>query len=206
MPFKSEKQRRYLYSQKPEVAKKFAVDSAKKGKIIKLRGGGMDMGNKSNQAQSAAMGNTSVGRRDSNLGGKTSTMSGSGNVLNNQTNQVTAKSGPIQVPVIGPLSYGFNKISTGLYNAKNLKEARKDDILGGEMLTTGQKTTGPAGNYGGGDNNNSLCPDGTNPPCKTPTTQIKAPAKTPNTFLSGFKAYDDGGEVIISSNVDKSLL
>ena len=80
MPFKSEKQRRYLYSQKPEVAKKFAVDSAKKGKIIKLRGGGMDMGNKSNQAQSAALGNTSVGRRDSNLGGKTSTMGGSGNV------------------------------------------------------------------------------------------------------------------------------
>ena len=27
-----------------------------------------------------------------------------------------------------------------------------------------------------------------------------------NNFLSGFKAYDDGGEVIISSNVDKSLL
>ena len=44
MPFKSEKQRRYLYSQKPEVAKKFAVDSAKKGKIIKLKGGGADMG------------------------------------------------------------------------------------------------------------------------------------------------------------------
>jgi len=188
MPFKSEKQRRYLYSQKPEVAKKFAVDSAKKGKIIKLRGGGMDMGNKSNQAQSAAMGNTSVGRRDSNLGGKTSTMSGSGNVLNNQTNQVTAKSGPIQVPVIGPLSYGFNKISTGLYNAKNLKEARKDDILGGEMLTTGQKTTGPA--MMTSDNNNNLCPDGTKPPCKTPTTQ----------------KFELGGEIVISSNVDKNLL
>ena len=27
MPFKSEKQRRYLYSQKPEVAKKFAAHS-----------------------------------------------------------------------------------------------------------------------------------------------------------------------------------
>jgi len=204
MPFKSEKQRRYLYSQKPEVAKKFAVDSAKKGKIIKLRGGGMDMGNKSNQAQSAAMGNTSVGRRDSNLGGKTSTMSGSGNVLNNQTNQVTARSGPIQVPVIGPLSYAFNKISTGLYNAKNLKEARKDDILGGEMLTTGQKTTGTATIGGDNDYSSSACPDGTNPPCKTPTTQIKAPAKSP--FLSNFQSYDDGGEIVISSNVDKNLL
>ena len=59
------------------------------------------------------------------------------------------------------------------------------------------------------DNNNynvSLCPDGTNPPCKTPLTQIKNPVSTPNPFLSGFKAYDDGGEVVISSNVDKSLL
>ena len=204
MPFKSEKQRRYLYSQKPEVAKKFAVDSAKKGKIIKLRGGGMDMGNKSNQAQSAAMGNTSVGRRDSNLGGKTSTMSGSGNVLNNQTNQVTARSGAFQLPTIGPLTAGFNAISKSIYNNKNLKEARKDDILGGEMLTTGQKTTGTATMGGDNDYSGSACPDGTNPPCKTPTTQIKAPAKMP--FLGGFQSYDDGGEVVISSNVDKSLL
>ena len=66
MPFKSEKQRRYLYSQKPEVAKKFAVDSAKKGKIIKLRGGGMDMGNKSNQAQSASMAGASTGQTKTN--------------------------------------------------------------------------------------------------------------------------------------------
>ena len=49
-----------------------------------------------------------------------------------------------------------------------------------------------------------LCPDGTFPPCKTPATQIKAPAKNP--FLGGFKSYDDGGEVIISANVDKDLL
>ena len=27
-----------------------------------------------------------------------------------------------------------------------------------------------------------------------------------NPFLSGFLSYDDGGEVVISSNVDKSLL
>jgi hypothetical protein len=31
MPFQSEKQRRYLYSQKPDVARKFAEHSAKKG-------------------------------------------------------------------------------------------------------------------------------------------------------------------------------
>ena len=34
MPFKSDKQRRFLYSQKPEVAAKFAKDSKKK-KVIK---------------------------------------------------------------------------------------------------------------------------------------------------------------------------
>ena len=33
MPFKSAKQRRYLYAEKPKVAKKFAMDSAKKGKL-----------------------------------------------------------------------------------------------------------------------------------------------------------------------------
>ena len=31
MPFKSEKQRKYLYANKPEVAEKFARDSKKKG-------------------------------------------------------------------------------------------------------------------------------------------------------------------------------
>jgi len=159
-------------------------------KIKKFKGGGMDMGNKSNQAQSAAMGNTSVGRRDSNLGGPTSTMGGAGNVLNTQTNQVTAKSGPVQVPTIGPFTYAFNKISKGLYNAKNLKEQKKEDVLGGEMLTTGQKTTGPAMMGGDNNNNNNLCPDGTTPPCKTPTTQ----------------KFELGGEIVISSNVDKNLL
>jgi len=53
--------------------------------------------------------------------------------------------------------------------------------------------------------NIQLCPDGTYPPCKTPATQINSVSK-PNTFLQDFKAYDDGGEVIISSNVDKDLL
>ena len=159
-------------------------------KIKNFKGGGMDMGNKSNQAQSAAMGNTSVGRRDSNLGGPTSTMGGAGNVLNTQTNQVTAKSGPVQVPTIGPFTYAFNKISKGLYNAKNLKEQKKEDVLGGEMLTTGQKTTGPAMMGGDNNNNNNLCPDGTTPPCKTPTTQ----------------KFELGGEIVISSNVDKNLL
>jgi hypothetical protein len=266
MPFKSEKQRRYLYSQKPEVAKKFAVDSAKKGKIIKLRGGGMDMGNKSNQAQSAALGNTSVGRRDSNLGGKTSTMGGSGNVLNTQTNntqtnntqtnQVTAKAnsnffnpvttglnlvGSLTANIPG-LGFAFDvgkKAVKGIQKTTRTQTAKGETIFGntkpgnkGMPITRDYyRTAGkpldvmsPQGSQymkdagflkgpktitdGGGreDNRKSLCPDGTNPPCKLPATQIKQPVSTPNTFLSGFKAYDDGGEVVISSNVDKSLL
>ena len=59
---------------------------------------------------------------------------------------------------------------------------------------------------GTGGSSQQLCPDGTVPPCKLPTTQIKKPVTTKNPFLSGFRAYDDGGEVVISSNVDKSLL
>jgi hypothetical protein len=38
MPFKSDKQRKYLYKNKPAVAKKFAKHSKKKGKKKKCRG------------------------------------------------------------------------------------------------------------------------------------------------------------------------
>lgn len=122
--------------------------------------------------------------------------------INTGSNQVTAKSGPLKVPAIIPGSTLINAVSKSLYNRKNLKQAREEDILGGEMLTTGQKTIKPVVS----DNNNTqLCPDGSYPPCKTPGQQIKAPAQK-NMFLSDFKAYDEGGEVVISSNVDKSLL
>lgn len=66
------------------------------------------------------------------------------------------------------------------------------------------KNKGYVENNGGG--NQQLCPDGTYPPCKKPVTQIKQPVTKPNNFLSGFQSYDDGGEVVISDNVDKDLL
>ena len=56
MPFKSAKQRKYLYANKPEVAKKFAMDSAKKGKMLKLKGGGADMGAKDRAQERADRG------------------------------------------------------------------------------------------------------------------------------------------------------
>jgi hypothetical protein len=42
MPFKSQKQRRYLYAEKPEVAKKFAKDSKPKA----TKKGARDRGNR----------------------------------------------------------------------------------------------------------------------------------------------------------------
>jgi hypothetical protein len=55
------------------------------------------------------------------------------------------------------------------------------------------------------DNNVQLCPDGSAPPCKSPGTQLST-MKPKSNFLSGFQAYEDGGEVIVSNNVDKDLL
>jgi len=104
------------------------------------------------------------------------------------TNQVNVKTGPAKLPVVGPLTAGFNFISKNLYNQKNLKDARKNDLLSGEMLTTGTLQTKNATLDRG--ENTQLCPDGTYPPCKTPATQT----------------YDSGGEIVISSNVDKNLL
>jgi len=49
----------------------------------------------------------------------------------------------------------------------------------------------------------TLCADGTLPPCKTPIT---TPGTTKDPFLSDFKTYNKGGDVVISSNVDRNLL
>ena len=69
MPFRSEKQRRYMYANEPDIAKKW---SKKYGnKIKKLRGGGMDASQ--DDFGGGKTGNTSGGRTDSYLGGKTST-------------------------------------------------------------------------------------------------------------------------------------
>jgi hypothetical protein len=185
MPFKSEKQRAYLFANKPKLAKKWADKYGTK--ILKAKGGA--------DASQADFGGNTPGPGDTGgeggysqkstnqFGGKGSSPTSTGGP------QVQVRTGPVQLPTIGPLTYAFNKISQGLYNAKNLKDARQNDILGGEMLTTGQKTTGPA-TMPGNDNNKQLCPDGTYPPCKTPQSQT----------------FEHGGEIVISSNVDKSLL
>jgi len=106
-------------------------------------------------------------------------------------------------------------LTAGAKTVKNLTTdfANKPTLMSQKFVDTGDEAFYKKPNYTLGANNNAgdnsptqLCPDGTTPPCKTPTTQIKNPVSTPNPFLSGFKAYDDGGEVVISSNVDKDLL
>lgn len=179
----------------------YAMENSGKLKgILKAKGGA--------DASKADFG-TGVSARDAGMGmaGKTgksdpSLRSGLGGTDRITTNP-NPKSGPVTVPTIGPLTAGFNLISRTLYNQKNLADARKNDPLGGEMLTT-QKTTGPAGNNGDGGAR-QMCADGTVPPCKAPTTYT-APAKKQNSFLSGFQAYENGGEVIVSANVDEDLL
>ena len=70
MPFKSEKQRRYMYANEPEIAKKWTQKYG--SKIKKYRGGGMDASQ--DDFGGGKTGNTGGGRKDSYLGGKTSTM------------------------------------------------------------------------------------------------------------------------------------
>jgi hypothetical protein len=112
-----------------------------------------------------------------------------------------------KIPGLGYAYQVGKNLTTGFKNTKNLNTARKEDLLGGEMLTTAKMNRPYAPQDRDGNNSSKgLCPDGSNPPCKLPTTQIKTPVSKPNPFLSGFKAYDDGGEVIISGNVDKDLL
>lgn len=125
---------------------------------------------------------------DANLASGNKSVGYGGSDGDPRTGTVTPNKGPVQLPQIGPLTAGFNAISKNIFNTKNLKEARKDDLLGGEMLTTGQKKTPQATIPTG--NEMQLCPDGTYPPCKTPQTQ----------------SLYNGGEVVISSNVDKDLL
>lgn len=179
-------------------------NSGKLRNVVKARGG-MDASKgdfgKEATARDAGMGMAGKVGFDSGV-------KGTGNVGGKNNPPVTVRKGPLTVPKIGPLTAGFNMLSTSLYNQKNLADARKNDLLGGEMLTTGQKTTGPATAEGEGSSvpkPKGGCADGSSPPCKAPEV-YKPAAKPRNNFLSGFRSYDDGGEVVISSNVDKDLL
>ncbi len=227
-----------------------------KRKIRKFQGGGMDMGNASNQKQSASKANATTGQAKtnnqstrhnphtdsgvSNTSNKPvnftkaaeSVSTNNSNVNNVTTGQKTAGTG-FNMPPFRPFGIAVKGFSA-IENARRAKRAKGEYFLTkkkilpinrdfykveGRPLDTkiGSKDTQymkdagiigfkPPKNLKDSGPNIQLCPDGTYPPCKTPGTQIPASTEQPKKFLSGFKAYDTGGEVIISSNVDKDLL
>jgi hypothetical protein len=167
-------------------------------KIKKFRGGGgMDASQSDFKTPSSnPMSAGYSGAKKTSTRFNNTTNNNTNNNTSNNTNTTTKKSGSFKIPVVGPITAGLRLIQNLTTPKKEAHPFSANTIKQTRNLTTGNVDSG-------GGQNISLCPDGTNPPCKTPTTQIKAPA---NNFLSGFQSYDDGGEVVISSNVDKDLL
>tara|TARA_X000001388_G_scaffold71103_1_gene60684 strand:- start:268 stop:963 length:696 start_codon:yes stop_codon:yes gene_type:complete len=132
-------------------------------RVVKARGGqdmgagssGMGSGNTGSGNTSGQTDTGDLGTEAANVAANVSATSHTGNNTGGKTDsggKVTVNKGPVQVP--GPFAYTisgalFNKISKGLYDKKNLKEQKKVDALGGEMLTQG-KPPGPVSGGGGG--------------------------------------------------------
>ena len=156
-------------------------------KVYKARGGrdmgagssGMGSGKSGGLGGSGAVDTGDLGSEAANVAANVSATShrgGSGNGGNTSPSPspspsgVTVRKGPVQVPNIGLTAMAFNTISKSLYDAKNLKEQKKVDVLGGEMLTQG-KRKGPTINTNGGN--------GGPKPIKKPTLMASAPKKVP---------------------------
>ena len=92
------------------------------------------------------------------------------------------------LPGLGPVLGLAKKGVQTVQQQARISGIRNTDPLGGEMLTTStmRRPYEPVVKTDQG----GVCPDGSAPPCKTPLKQ----------------SFDDGGEIVISSNVDKSLL
>ena len=133
-------------------------------RVVKARGGqdmgagssGMGSGNTGNTGTGGQVDTGDLGTEAANVAANVAATSHTGDPTGSKTTdpsgKVTVRKGPVQVP--DPFGYTltgalFNKVSRDLYNAKNLKEQKKTDVLGGEMLTQG-KRTGPVGDPDGG--------------------------------------------------------
>tara|TARA_R100001086_G_scaffold88252_1_gene43135 strand:- start:36 stop:695 length:660 start_codon:yes stop_codon:yes gene_type:complete len=148
-------------------------------KVFKARGGrdmgagssGMGAGKSGGFGGSGAVDTGDLGSEAANVAANVSASShrggGGGNGGSPSTSKVTAKKGPFQVPNIGLTAMVINQISKSLYNQKNLKEQKKIDALGGEMLTQGKR--GPT-QVGKGDNGG-----GSNTPLIKPTLKASVP-------------------------------
>ena len=166
----------------------YSVEKASKGKSIKVKnykGGGMDAGNKSNQAQSAAMGKAGV---DNQVASATN-YSGLSNRSNSTKDALTAQNKGARA-AISPSTTTGNKIASAamnfvlpgsgyLYNKSIDKTA---------MGYNKPKVTVPPVNTGGGNNNSSstALPIVANKP-------IDPNLVLPKDNFFNFKAYKVGG-------------
>ena len=222
MPFKSDKQRRYLYAEKPKVAKKFAMDSAKKGKLAKLKvGGRTDAGPNRTTASHVTKGQ--INEKGQTVGGGQTTRD------NNPTTKTTTTTtqdperkfykGPPTIPTIGPGTWVANKVlgwaAPKAYDiSKKSKEkfAKKEGLYRDfyrtekkplEVMDPKNKSYMKEAGYGktktpneGGDGQN-FCPDGTMPPCKVPTVTKKTITEPlakakKKQIFDDFKSYKKG--------------
>ena len=220
MPFKSAKQRRYLYAEKPEVAKKFAMDSAKKGKMVKLKGGGADMGDPDRAQERADKGYGSTGPA---VDKSNKTQNDNHNKVTTKTTTKTTTSDrkfytpPPQLPTIGPATWGLNKVlgwaAPKAYDAKKKskeKFAKKEGLYRDfyrtntkplEVMDPKNKDYMKEAGYGktkttndGGGDGSQRCPDGSLPPCAPVASKPKVkvePVKKTQIF-DDFKAYKKG--------------
>ena len=166
----------------------YGVEKASKGKAIKVKsykGGGMDAGNKSNQAQSAAMGKAGV---DNQVASATD-YSGLGNRSNSTKDALTAQNKGARA-AISPSTTTGNKVASAamnfvlpgsgyLYNKAIDKTA---------MGYNKPKVTTPPINTGGGNNNSQ-----TNINPVTPIKPVDANLVLPQDNFFNFKAYKVGG-------------
>jgi len=111
----------------------------------------------------------------------------------NNRQKIEVNKGPFQVP--SPFNYTItgqiiNRFSKSRFDAKNLKEARKNDVLGGEMLTKG-KTIDPK-NLGGDGQDNQIIKKKVVQPIEA-TKPIDQSLINPKDNFFNFKAYNVGG-------------
>ena len=116
-------------------------------------------------------------------GGEGGNVTNTNTNTNNQTGLGKPTKHPPNIPVIGPLTAGYNII-------KNLVAGKKTHPFSANTIK--QTKPKPPMGGGGGGGGPQLCPDGTMPPCKT-TPIVKPNQPNKSNFLNNFQAYNSGG-------------
>ena len=171
-------------------------------KVIKARGGrDASQADFSSPSGSSSSGGRGPSARDKAMGmggksrntGATGTGSGSQNKPTQPSgSKVTVRKGPVQVPNIGLTAMAFNTISKSLYDAKNLKEQKKVDALGGEMLTQGKRSPKNTGGGDDGRNNQPVIQKKPTLMAQTPSVPMPLQKVKPKMFEFNF---NEGGLV-----------